>query len=72
MRGRWAQACTQLLQSVPTFLLTKASHPTFLFDNNNVNSNNNTIKEENKGENNNINDNNDKETNQEVFYGNAI
>ena len=44
-----------------------------LFDNNNVDSNNNIVKEANKGENTNTNNNdNDNKTNQEVFYGIAI
>ena len=59
MRGRWANN--------PTFVLTKASQPTIVFDNINVNSNNKTIDKENEGVNNNTNDNNNNETNQEVF-----
>ena len=59
--------------NVPTFVPTKASQPTFVFDNSNVNSNNKTVNKENEGANNNTNDNNNNnKNNQEVFYGTAI
>ena len=58
--------------NVPTFIRTKASQPTFVFDNNNVDSNNKTVNESSKGENNNTDNSNNNKTNQEIFYGIAI
>ena len=56
--------------NVSIFLPTKASQPTFVFIDSNVDSNNKTINKENEGGNNNTEDNNNKnENNQEVFCG---
>ena len=52
--------------NVPTFIPTKASQPTFVFDKNNVESNNKTVNEVNKQENN-SNNNNDNVTDEDVF-----
>ena len=43
----------------PTFIPTKANQPIFVFDDNNVNSDNKTIDKENKGENQNTDNKND-------------
>ena len=58
--------------NVPTFVPTKASLPTFVFDNSNVDSDNKTVDKENKGGNQYTDDNNDNKNDQEVFYGIAI
>ena len=55
------------------FIQTKASQPTFVFDESNMDSNNKTVNEMNKETNNNTDDNNkDNVTDQDVFYGIAI
>ena len=58
--------------NVPTFVPTKASLPTFVFNESNVNSDNKTIDKENNEGNQNTNNNNDNENNQEVFYAIAV
>ena len=64
--------CT-IAANVFTFLPTKSSQPTFLFNNNKVYRNKNTIEEENKKDNNTTNNTNNNDRNdQEVFYGIAI
>ena len=55
--------------NVPMFIPTKASQPTFVFNESNVESNNKTVDEVNEQENN-SNDNN--VTDEDVFYGMAI
>ena len=57
--------------NVPTFVPTKASQPTFVFDGSNVDSNNETIDKENEGGNNTTNTttNNNNENDKEIFYG---
>ena len=58
--------------NVPTFIPTKASQPTFVFDKGNVNSDDKTVDEEN-GEVNNENDNNNNNVmNKDSSYGMAI
>ena len=49
--------------NVPTFVPTKASQPTFVFDNSNVDSDNKTVKESNKVANNNTDNDNNNKTN---------
>ena len=53
--------------NVPTFIPTKASQPTFAFDDGNVDSDNKTFDKENKEGNNNTNNDNNDVTNQDVF-----
>ena len=58
--------------NVPALIPTKASLPTFAFDESNVDSDNKTVNEENGEGNNNNNDNNNNVTDQDVFYRIAI
>ena len=58
--------------NVPTFIPTKASLPTFVFEDSNVNSDNKTINKENGEGNNNTDDSSNNVTDKDVFYGIAI
>ena len=58
--------------NVPTFIPTKASQPTFVFDKGNVNSDDETVNEENKQANNGNDDNGNNVMNKDSFYGMAI
>ena len=58
--------------NIPTFISTKASQPTFVFDKSNIDSNNKTMYEENKQINNSNNNYNNNVTDKNVFYGMTI